>query len=96
MILGRHIGVLLASLLAAAALLTLPPAAGGQAVEGAVDHGPAGAPYAAGELIVTFEEEASDGAVESLDEEAGGEVAGKLPAIDARLFEFPGVTPSPG
>lgn len=89
MILGRHIGVLLASLLAA--LLTLPPTAGGQAVEGAVDHGPAGAPYAAGELIVTFEEEAPARAVESLDEEAGGEVEGNLPAIDARLLGFPGV-----
>jgi hypothetical protein len=46
-----------------------------------VDHGPSGAPYAAGELIVTYEEEAPINAVESLDEEAGAEVEGDLPAI---------------
>jgi len=64
-------------------------------VEGAVDHGPAGAPYAAGELIVTYEEEAPGRAVGSLDEEVGAKVEGDLPAIDARLFEFPEVEVEP-
>ena len=54
-----------------------------------MDHGPGGAPYAAGELLVTYEEQASDAAVESLDEEVGAEVGETLPQIDARLFEFP-------
>ncbi len=90
-ILERQVGVVLVSLLGALALLAFSPAALGQSAEGAVDHGPAGAPYAAGELIVTYEEEAPDTAVESLDEEVGAEVEEDLPAIDARLFEFPEV-----
>lgn len=60
-----------------------------------MDYGPAGAPYAAGELIVTYEEGASDGAVESLDEQVGAEVEGDLPRIDASLFEFPEVEGAP-
>ncbi|MDQ3792818.1 MAG: S8 family peptidase, partial [Actinomycetota bacterium] len=60
-----------------------------------MDHAPAGAPYVAGELIVTYEEQASEGAVESLDEEVGAEVEEKLPEIDARLFEFPEVQGEP-
>jgi len=93
-IFGRQAGVVFVSLLGALALLAAP-AAWGRSVEGAVDHGPAGAPYAAGELIVTYEEEASDRAVGSLDEEVGAEVEGDLPAIDARLFEFPEVEGEP-
>jgi thermitase len=76
------------SLLGALALLAFSPAAWGQSAEGAVDQGPAGAPYAAGELIVTYKEEAPNSVVESLDEEVGAEVEGVLPTLDARLFEF--------
>jgi thermitase len=90
-ILGRRIGLVVAVLLGAVLLLALSPAARGQPVEGAVDYDPAGAPYAAGELIVTYEEEAPLGAFGSLAEEARGEIEGHLPAIDARLLEFPGV-----
>jgi thermitase len=82
----RQIGVLLVSLVGALALLASSPAA--QSVDAAVDHS---TPYAAGELLVTFEEEASDIAVESLDEEAGAEVEETLPEIDTRLLEFPEV-----
>jgi len=60
-----------------------------------VDHGPSGAPYVAGELIVTYEERASDATVESLDEELRAEVEEKLPEIDARLLEFPEVQGEP-
>ena len=95
MILERRVGIVFVSLLGALALLAFSPIAWGQSAEGAVDYGPAGAPYAAGELIVTYEEEASDNAVESLDEEAGAEVEEDLPAIDARLFEFPEVEGEP-
>ena len=90
-ILGRQIGLVLAVVFGAVVLLALSPAARGQSVEGAVDYDPSGAPYAAGELIVTYEEEAPFGAVESLAEEARGEIEGYLPAIDARLLEFPEV-----
>jgi thermitase len=87
----RQVGVLLVALLGALALLAFSPEARSQPAEEAVDHGPGGAPYAAGELLVTYEEQASDAAVESLDEEVGAEVGETLPEIDARLFEFPEV-----
>ena len=88
-IVGRQIGLVFAALLGAVVLLALSPAAPGQPVEAAVDYDPTGAPYAAGELIVTYEEEVPNGAVESLAEEARGEIKGHLPAIDARLLDFP-------
>jgi thermitase len=87
----RQVGVLLMALLGVLALLAVSPEARSQPAGDAVDHGPGGAPYAAGELLVTYEERASDAAVESLDEEVGAEVGETLPEIDARLFEFPAV-----
>ncbi len=94
-ILVRQTGVVLVSLLAAAVFLVFSSAARGEPAEDAVDHGPAGAPYVAGELVVTYEERAPDNAVESLDEEVGAEVDEKLPEIDARLLEFPEVQGEP-
>jgi thermitase len=94
-ILVRQVGIVLASLFAAAALLVSSSAARGEPAENAVDHSPAGAPYAAGELIVTYEEGAPDDAVESLDEEVGAEVEENLPEIDARLLEFSEVKGEP-
>lgn len=84
-------GVLFASLLGAALLLLLSSTARAEPV--AVDRSPAGAPYAAGELVVTYEEAASDRAIESLDEEA--EVEQDLPELDARLLAFPEVKSDP-
>lgn len=84
-------GVLFASLLGAALLLLLSSTARAEPV--AVDRSPAGAPYAAGELVVTYEEAASDRAIESLDEEA--EVEDDLPELDARLLAFPEVKSDP-
>src|SRR5215217_3721544 len=72
--LARHMGVFFASLLAATLLLVFSAVARGEPVGAAVDRSPAGAPYAAGELVVTYKEAASDRAVETLDEEAGAEV----------------------
>ena len=46
-------------------------------------------------MIVTYEEAASDRAVETLDEEAGAEVEEDLPALDARLLAFPEVKRDP-
>jgi thermitase len=90
---ARQIGVLFASLLAATVLLLFSAAAQGETV--AVDRSPAGAPYVAGELIVTYEEGAGERAVETLDEEAGAEVEQDLPALDARLLAFPGLKRDP-
>lgn len=92
-VLARQMGVLFASLLGAALLLLLSSTARAEPV--AVDRSPAGAPYAAGELVVTHEEAASDRAIESLDEEAGAEVEQDLPELDARLFAFPEVKSDP-
>jgi thermitase len=86
-------GVLFASLLGAALLLLLSSTARAEPV--AVDRSPAGAPYAAGELVVTYEEAASDRAVESLDENADAEVEEDLPELDARLLAFPEVKSDP-
>ena len=91
MVLARQIGILFASLLGAVALLVFSPATRSDPAIGLVDHGPAGAPYVAGELIVTYEQDAPEGRVESLDEEAEAKVKGKLPAIGARLLMFPKV-----
>ena len=94
-VLVRQTGVVLASLLAAALVLVFSPAARAEPAEDAVDHGPTGATYVAGELIVTYEERAPGDAVEALDEEVGAEVEENLPEIDARLLEFPEVQGEP-
>jgi thermitase len=90
-VLARQIGILFASLLGAVALLVLSPATRSDPAIGLVDHGPAGAPYVAGELIVTYEQDLPEGGVESLEEEAEAKVKGKLPAIDTQLLVFPKV-----
>jgi thermitase len=94
-VLVRQAGVVLISLFAAVAPLAFTSAVWGEPAENAVDHGPAGAPYVAGELIVTYEEGAPDNAVESLDEEVGAEVKENVPEIDAQLLEFPEVQSEP-
>ena len=90
-IIGRQVGVIFVSLLGAAALLAFSTAAQGEPPDGLVDRGPGGAPYAAGELIVTYEEGAPERVVESLGRETRAEVEGELPSVDARLLAFPGV-----
>lgn len=84
----RHLGVLLVSLVAALALLLASSAARGETPGGdAVDEDGSGAPYAAGELLVTYEEDAPQSAPESLDAEA--DVEETLPQIDVQVVEFP-------
>src|SRR5918995_1526153 len=94
-VLVRQAGVIVASLFACAVFLAYATAARGDPAENAVDRTPAGVPYAGGELIVIYEERASESAVESLDEEVDAEVEERLPEIDARLFEFPEVQDEP-
>lgn len=86
---GRRIGVVLVALLGASALLSLSSMAQGETSGNAVDKDSAGAPYAAGELIVVYKESASDRAVQSVDGEAGARTKDDLPALHAKLIEFP-------
>lgn len=87
---ARQMGVFVASLLGAAALLAFSPAMRGDPLA-AVDRTPSGAPYVAGELVVTYEEGVSDRVIESLE----GEVEEALPELDAQLLEFPEVKNDP-
>ena len=90
MVLRWQVGVLLAALVGAVALLVLSSAARGQApAEDVIDEGPAGTPYAAGELIVTYKEDAPEGEVEEIKEEARADVESEIPEIDAEVLEFP-------
>ena len=94
-VLVRQASVILVSLLAAAVFLVFSAAARGEPAGNALDRSPAGAPYAAGELVITYEEKAQDNAFESLDGDVGAEVEEKLPEIDAQLLEFPEVQDEP-
>ena len=89
--LGRHIYVTLIGLISAIALLTLSSSAWGQPGEGAIDEDPAGVPYAAGELLVTYKEDAPAREVASVEQEADAEVEEKIPEIDTQLLELPEV-----
>ncbi len=89
----RQIAFLLVALLGATILvLNLSPAAswGQQSTIGeTVDHGPSGAPYASGELLVTYEPGASSDAIGSVRGTAGMKVVSRLPDLDTQLIEFP-------
>lgn len=90
--LGRHIYVLLVGFIAAVALLVLSSVASGQSVgEEEIDEDPTGAPYAAGELLVTYKETASEKDVDSVEREADAEVEEEIPEIDTQLLELPEV-----
>lgn len=91
MVLRRQAGVFLAALLGALILLVLSASAEGQAFPGeeATDEDPGGAPYAAGELIVTYKENASDKKVGEIKQEAKAAVEEKFPEIDTQVLEFP-------
>lgn len=89
--LGRHGYVLLVSLASAIALVVLSSAASGQVAGNEVDEDPAGAPYAAGELLVTYKEAASERDVDSVERKADAEVEEEIPEIDTQLLELPEV-----
>ncbi|HET7477920.1 MAG TPA: S8 family peptidase [Rubrobacteraceae bacterium] len=88
---ARQLAVVFVSLIAAAALLAFTGAAWSEPPGDLVDEGPGGAEYAAGELIVTYEDQEHEQEVESLGEEAGATVAEDLPDADAKVLEFPEV-----
>lgn len=89
MVLTRQIGITLASLIGGLAFLVFAPIAWGQTGADAVDEGPTGAPYAAGELIVTYQEEALEGEIQSAADDAGARVEKELTGLSAELLEFP-------
>ncbi|HET7480788.1 MAG TPA: S8 family peptidase [Rubrobacteraceae bacterium] len=81
--------VLIASALAA---LMLWPASGASADTGrVVDETGDGAAYVAGELIVTYKEDASSSVMEKLPEQVRARIEDDLPIVDAQLVEFPGL-----
>lgn len=87
----RQTGVVLASLICALALLIFSSMARGEPAEDAVDQTPNGAQYAAGELIVTYKDEAPEPKVQALGEEDGAEVEKNFSELDAKVLEFPEV-----
>ena len=93
MVLRRQAGVFLTALIGAVALLLLSSSAQGQVVPGekAIDADQDGAPYAAGELIVTYKENAPEKAVLSAEKKTGANVEEKLSEVDARLIELPDI-----
>jgi thermitase len=70
-------------------LLWLSPDARGVSAEPEVDKDPSGAPYAAGELLVSYEPEASEQDVDEAVEQSDARVEEELPAPDAQLLSFP-------
>lgn len=54
-----------------------------------VDEGPRGVPYAAGELLVSYTDEASGNEKEQALQGTGARTEEKFPQIDSRLVEFP-------
>lgn len=87
----RQLGAVLVSLLAATALLAFSTATRSEPPENIVEEGPGNAQYAAGELIVTYKDEAPEQEIESLDEEVGAEIEENLSEVDAKVLEFPEV-----
>jgi thermitase len=79
----------LLSLVLSALSLSFATAARGEVGEHVVDVGANGTPYAAGELLVTYRDDASQSAVSTVDEEVDGEVEETIPELDAALIEFP-------
>lgn len=99
MALKRQTLVLLATLIPALALLVFSASVKSQPAEDMLDEDPSGAPYAAGELIVAYDEgnaaqrslASVNRTLSSVEEATGVEVEEDLPQLDARVLEFPEV-----
>ncbi len=89
--LRRHLYVLVAGLIFAVLLLLSSSSAWGQTATDGIDGDPAGASYAAGELLVTYKEDASQEEVNSVEQEVDAEVEEEIPEIDTQLLELPEV-----
>ncbi len=103
MALKRQTFVILATLIPALALLVFSASVRSQPAEDLLDEDPSGAPYAAGELIVSYEEgsevAASSGrtldsvgrVLSSVEASDGASVVEEIPILDAKVIEFPEV-----
>ena len=69
--------------------MVLAPVSGADPVEQKLDKSPQGAPYAAGELIVTYKPGAPRRAVEASDNKVAAKTEEKVPEIRIRLLTFP-------
>lgn len=95
---NRHLRIIaVAGALAALALRFAPEATA--ETERLLDETDDGAAYVAGELIVTYKEDISEGAppdvTENLPEQVQAEVSDELPLVDAQVIEFPGLKDEP-
>ena len=89
--LARQTIFLTLAALAAVMLLTLSSKAWGQPAEGVIDEDSGDAPYAAGELIITYKPEAPGESVNGVGQRFEARTEETLPEIDARLLFFPEV-----
>jgi thermitase len=85
----RHAYLVTAAMLVALVLLWLSPHAKGVVARPQVDEDPSGAPYVAGELLVTYEPGASEQDVNAAVAESHARVKENLPAPDAQVLSFP-------
>jgi thermitase len=86
---ARQISALALAVLWAILLLTLAPGAKGEAAaQPKVDEDPSGAPYVAGELLVTYEKGISENAEQAIVHASEGRTARHLSG-EIRLFSFP-------
>ena len=81
----------MAALFGAVILLALSSSARGQTtpVEPVIDEDPRGAPYAAGELVVTYKKDISEKKTGEIERKENAEVEDEIPEIDAQVLEFP-------
>lgn len=101
MVLKRQTLIMSATLIAALALLVFSASVRSQPAGVMVDEDPSGAPYAAGELIVVYEDGAqrplavAERSLSSIEEATGVEVEQDLPELDAKVLEFPEILGEP-
>lgn len=88
-VVGARFRMVLAAALGALLVLWSAPGASGDTPK--VDEAPDGTPYVAGELLITYEEDAPPRVTEDLPREVAGEVADELPVADTQVVEFPEV-----
>lgn len=87
----RQTYVLILALISAMALLIFSSSARGQRAGDEIDEDASGAPYVAGELLVTYKENAFGKEVASAGREIGAEVEKEIPEINTQLLELPGI-----
>lgn len=87
---GLFMTLAVATLLAVSCVLFLVPSdARGMTSNQEVDEDSNGAPYAAGELLVTFKPDVSSGVAEKVQQETGAKGKEEILNLDARLLAFP-------